>query len=406
MMSSARFLLLTPVFSLIALAQTFSSGSTGADGALNPTSNTTVQLPPSGTLNYTTVNIPAGVTLTFQNNLQNTPVIMLAQGNVTVSGIINVRGVGRAPGPGGFEGGDTYLPGFGPAHGQNSPIQVAAQWVGPRSLVAIIGGSGGAGNPFGGNNPCWGGGGGGAILIASSTGITLSGQILAYGDPLGTINCNPVLSTPGASGAVRLVANSVTVTGNLTAAIVRLEAPLGSNNYSGGGTPPIISTINPILVPTNPPSLTIVSVGGYPVPSYSGSSFNTIDLMLPTQLQDPIPVVVQATNVPVGSPVSVAFSGSASATSTTANLSGTASSSSATVYVSGLTRSAVSYLFVSASFNASQVAQNIGPASNRVSTIKVASGIGQKSTYRFLRRDGTEVDPRAISPDLRRAFGL
>src|SRR2546428_12637891 len=66
-------------------AQPFSSGSTGADGALAPTGNTTVPLPPDGVLNFTTVNIPAGVTVTFAKNAANTPVTMLATGDVTIT---------------------------------------------------------------------------------------------------------------------------------------------------------------------------------------------------------------------------------------------------------------------------------------------------------------------------------
>lgn len=99
------------------------SGSTGADGAFNPTVNTEVALPPSGILNYTTVNIPAGVTITFKDNAANTPIYMLASGDVTIAGTIDVRGEDAAPtgtygdgaqgddgipgegGPGGFSGG-------------------------------------------------------------------------------------------------------------------------------------------------------------------------------------------------------------------------------------------------------------------------------------------------------------
>lgn len=68
------------------------SGSTGSDGAFNPTVNTDVQLPESGILNYTTVNIPAGVTVKFKKNTANTPVYILASGDVTIAGIIDVRG--------------------------------------------------------------------------------------------------------------------------------------------------------------------------------------------------------------------------------------------------------------------------------------------------------------------------
>ena len=107
-------------------AHAFDSGSTGADGALAPAANSGVveiQLPESGILNYTTVNIPVGVTLKFKRNTLNTPVVMLASGNVTIAGTVDVSGghgayVGTAGdgstgddgvpgrgGPGGFDGG-------------------------------------------------------------------------------------------------------------------------------------------------------------------------------------------------------------------------------------------------------------------------------------------------------------
>ncbi len=99
------------------------SGSTGADGALNPVANKTVELPASGILNYTDINIPAGVTVTFKKNKLNTPVYLLVSGNVNIAGGIDLRG-GSAKhsgtygdgvlgddgepgvgGPGGFDGG-------------------------------------------------------------------------------------------------------------------------------------------------------------------------------------------------------------------------------------------------------------------------------------------------------------
>jgi hypothetical protein len=105
-------------------ALAFDSGSTGADGAFNPTvTPPPIDLPESGIFNFTTVNIPAGVTVTFKRNTANTPVVILASGNVTIAGSINVSG-GSAPsvgaigdgvtgddgvnglgGPGGFDGG-------------------------------------------------------------------------------------------------------------------------------------------------------------------------------------------------------------------------------------------------------------------------------------------------------------
>lgn len=105
------------------LALAFSSGSTGADGALAPTVNTQITLPPSGILNYTSVTIPVGVTVTFKKNALNTPVQMLVSGDVTIRGVLTVRGgdakhsgtygdgnqaddgIPGTGGPGGFDGG-------------------------------------------------------------------------------------------------------------------------------------------------------------------------------------------------------------------------------------------------------------------------------------------------------------
>lgn len=101
----------------------FSSGSTGSDGALSPSVDTEVVLPASGILNYTSINIPSGVTVRFKKNTMNTPVVLLVSGDVTVAGTIDVSGKSAAAsgsagdgvladdgnpgegGPGGYAGG-------------------------------------------------------------------------------------------------------------------------------------------------------------------------------------------------------------------------------------------------------------------------------------------------------------
>ncbi len=75
-----------------AAAQTFSSGSTGLDGPFAPTANTTLALPPTGVFNFTTVTIPAGVTVAVTPNGANTPVTILATGDVTIAGTLSVSG--------------------------------------------------------------------------------------------------------------------------------------------------------------------------------------------------------------------------------------------------------------------------------------------------------------------------
>lgn len=408
------------IISVPSQAQPFSSGSTGADGALSVTSGTaTVALPPSGVFNYTTVNVASGATLQFSNNLANTPVLMLAQGNVNIAGTINISATGSTPGPGGFHGGDGGSPGvagWGPGGGQGGPgvdqPGQSGQWVGPLTLFPNIGGSGGGGESVDFYNcpsSVPGGAGGGAITIASSTSITIpSGGIINANGSQGfsTGPCG-YAGTFGASGAVRLVANSINVAGSVSASVFRMEAPTGSDSFAGSGTPPVIATINSQIVPANVPSLQITSIGGYAVPANSGSSFSTVDLLLPSQLTDPLAVVVQATNVPPGSPVTINFSNSPSATFPAASLTGSIASSTATLNVSGLNRSGVVYLFVSTTFSASLVSKNLKPLDPAaVSRIELASGIGWVTRYRFLRRDGTEVCPSALPTDLKSQFGL
>ena len=58
----------------IAWAQ-FSSGSTGAEGAFSPVSNQNLTVKPGGVYHYTTVNIPAGVTVNYFRNSDNAPVV-------------------------------------------------------------------------------------------------------------------------------------------------------------------------------------------------------------------------------------------------------------------------------------------------------------------------------------------
>lgn len=114
------------MFSPTLLTAQFNSGSTGADGALdlstvncngNPNNACEIQLPESGVLNYTNVNIRAGTHLSFRKNTRNTPVIILATGSVVIDGEIDVSPPFGTPygGPGGFNGGKDQ--GFGPGGG-------------------------------------------------------------------------------------------------------------------------------------------------------------------------------------------------------------------------------------------------------------------------------------------------
>jgi hypothetical protein len=114
------------------VAQTFSSGSTGADGALDLATSCTpyiydadpnhcyVQLPPSGVLNYTTMNVPTGRTLRFRRNLQNTPAVLLVQASAVIAGTIDVSA------------GEMAFHGFESRRIQRRPPWTARFWAGWR----------------------------------------------------------------------------------------------------------------------------------------------------------------------------------------------------------------------------------------------------------------------------------
>src|ERR1035437_8045068 len=111
-----------------ALAQV-NSGSDGHDGAFNPTTtNTVIDMDdhPDGIYQYTSINIPTNVTVTFIPNAANTPVVWLVQSNCVISGTVNVSGQdangagGSGGGPGGYRGGNgggSATPGQGPGGG-------------------------------------------------------------------------------------------------------------------------------------------------------------------------------------------------------------------------------------------------------------------------------------------------
>src|SRR5437588_6316508 len=131
----------------------FNSASTGTDGAFAPTTSQSIAVPASGTFNFTTVNIPSGVTITFTRNATNTPLTILASGDVVIAGNINIDGqpgstnnTGGLGGPGGSNGGaggygfdqsSSGVPGDGPGGGGGG--------LGKPTAYAGAGGGGGFG---------------------------------------------------------------------------------------------------------------------------------------------------------------------------------------------------------------------------------------------------------------------
>src|SRR5438105_245193 len=106
------------------------SGSTGSDGAFSPTTNIVIDMAdhPTGIYNYTSVNVPSGVAVTFIPNPANTPVVWLVQSSAIINGSVDVSGelgsgssgIGGRGGPGGYRGGKGGT-GQNPATGGSGP---------------------------------------------------------------------------------------------------------------------------------------------------------------------------------------------------------------------------------------------------------------------------------------------
>lgn len=292
---------LTFAVALTAAGQTFTSGSNGSLGALNVTTvNVTVDLPADGVLHYTTVNIANSRTLSFRNNPNNTPVYLLAQGDITIAGHVDLSGgqgnsiLGGQPGPGGFGGGspgsvgvmpgDGHGPGAGRAGdagggvnsaGGGSYATVSTTGTSTRRgvaygnplLVPVVGGSGGGGTV--GTPGAGGGGGGGGITIASTSRISLTGRVAAEG---GRDNN---ASNGGSGGAIRLVAPVVTGNGSLSVSVfpgggfgrIRIDAVdrsgIGFSFFPSAAVASVGSMM--LVVPAPLPRLDIVEALGSPV---------------------------------------------------------------------------------------------------------------------------------------------
>lgn len=254
---------------------------------------------------YSSVNIPAGVTVTFKNHPSNAPVVWLVQGSISISGVVSVNGkngrVGPAagtptePGPGGFRGGASGPAGaqgwgLGPGGGGGGNYNST---YGNPAILPLIGGSGGQGLIN--NNYSAGGGGAGAILIATSSTIQLTGTISALG---GT---NPEYGPyAGSGGAIKLIADQVTGAGILNASTsgrVRIEANTLSPSLTT--TPPTIS-VAPGTTPTifqsnTSPTVKIISVDGLPSPADPTAPLvSSADIAI--QKNTPVTVVLKTYN--------------------------------------------------------------------------------------------------------------
>jgi hypothetical protein len=363
-------------------AQSFPSGSTGADGDLIVnTGVTTFTATPAGggsVYNFKTIQIAPGSTLKLSGAVFPGPLYFLASGAVTISGTIDLSGQNGSvpttpaqrtgptvPGPGGYGGGAASFagnpaqPGLGPSGGAVSAYCSSYSgyytggggFNGNQFLVPLVGGSGGGGNTGS------GGAGGGALLIASSVSITVNGTITANGGN-GVTN-----SGGGAGGGVRLVAPTIAGDGAITTAggngagspycgnggasgTVRLE--FFQNTFTGS-TSGTLYLANPfsLFIPssTAQPSLMVTSIGGVAVPPNPTGSFVVPDAIVSSS--SPLTVNIQASNIPLGTVPTVYFSTENfpdQKITANAGLTGTLSSSSTTATVTLNSGYSIGYL--------------------------------------------------------------
>ncbi|MFY9609631.1 MAG: hypothetical protein WAU45_13565 [Blastocatellia bacterium] len=433
---------------------TFSSGSTGADGAFAPTTSQTIQVPESGVFNFTTISIPSGVAITYTRNSKNTPVTILASGDIAIAGTINVEGKpgntnggGGLGGPGGFNGGaagfgfDTFLgatgdgPGGGGGGGSldganlgggggggyagaganggtanaNAVAGQGGQRYGSSTVLPLIGGSGGGGGgSAAGSHAGAGGGGGGAVLIASSGSISFTGAVLARGGN-GAIQLAGTSSGGGGSGgAIRLVANHITGSGSLD-----VSGGAGPNTTVRGGnggpgfvrveafdfnsfTPSVptnsvtFALPNPVVIP-NAPALRIASIAGVSAPvAPLGSLSGVPDVVVPSTTANPVTVAIEAANIPVGTVVQVTLT-PLNGPRTNVQTGPLAGSQTASTASASLSLvSGMSVLTASAVLDVSQ--QAIVIDGERINRIEVTARYGGPSELTYVTRSGRRIN--------------
>jgi hypothetical protein len=273
---------------------------------------------------YSSVNIPAGVTVSFKNHPTHAPVVWLVQGDVTVNGNVNLNGADGAPagvlaltptepGPGGFRGGASGPQGSGAGMGPGgAPSQVLAggyitQYGNP-GVLPLIGGSGGGGS--GGSA----GGAGGSVLIGSSGTITVTGGLYATG---GNRSANTT-SGGGSGGAVRLIGSLVLGSGEINclggaghysgeAGRIRIESPVLAASLR---TYPETIAVPPATPPLiwapeqTTPTVRVVSVDTFAAPADPTAPLvSSADVAIQNDL--PAVVMLETKNFPIEGVVQV-----------------------------------------------------------------------------------------------------
>lgn len=434
----SKFLsLLLVMLSCMSATAQVNSGSNGSDGAFNPTGNVTINMAdhPDGIYHYTSVDIPSGVTVTFTPNANNTPVVWLVQSVCIINGTVNLSGQagtgsGGAGGPGGYRGGNGGAiptagqgPGGSPAGSGGSSVPggasfgalgqrgfqgaqgLAGQVYGNQYLLPLIGGSGAGGQTGGGGG---GGGGGGALLIAASGSLTINGQVIANG-------ANGY--SAGSGGGIRLVSGALNGAGAIiTAGGTGANSPYGGagglgrvrfdayqNNFGGQVTGVLTQGFQPIIIPASGQGvqLAIQSIGGVSVAGNPNGVLANPDVILPAQQANPMNVVVNCSNLPMNTTITVTVrpANGADIVATGTNSSGTQTASTATIPVTMprgggiIFAKCVSGVAGSASVSGDDYGKNIAQTGltahgERFAQMEITAGIGSSQQVAYITESG------------------
>lgn len=286
---------------------------------------------------YSSVNIPAGVKVTFKNHPTYAPVVWLVQGNVTIDGELNLDGkpgtrnatmslIPAEPGPGGFRGAARGPSGgghgMGPGGGLPGRFSDVADYqtvYGNPQIIPLIGGSGnGADNFEAYPGAVSGGAGGGAIAIFAPQAISLTGLISSKGVGHPDWGGANSVERAGSGGAVKLVANTVSGSGTVRCVNTNV-ANAGRIRIETNGLAPSIQTAPetigvspanpPVIWPAaNAPTAKVVSVDAVNAPldpraplvagaDVAIQDSNQVDILIETQ-NFPIEGVVQLNITP------------------------------------------------------------------------------------------------------------
>jgi hypothetical protein len=212
----------------------------------------------------------------------------------------------------------------------------------------------------------------------------------------------------GSGGGIRLVATKIAGNGPITAAGASGGNWSNSGPQGGGGAgrirleseiytrttntdPPYTSGQPGALVVAGVPTIRIASVAGVAAPAEPTGS---ADIVLPANTPNPVAVVIETTNVPLGTTILVTLTPPSGqpVPSTSGGLTGTQAAASATASVNLVDGASV--LLASLSFTVSgaqQLALSRYTGGEPVVAVELAAGMGAQGSTTFVTKSGRRV---------------